>query len=102
MKLNKIISDININGKRISNIGKITFFNQLLDGNIVNVNFVSKKFPYVTKNINMKNSYLRNLKSLSYSSDGTNKQYVDNDEGFRGSNYVKTDGTATIVGSVKI
>lgn len=65
MKLNKIISDININGKCISNIGKITFFNQVLDGNIVNVNFVSKKFPYVTKNINMKNSYLRNLKSLS-------------------------------------
>lgn len=58
-------SDINMNGKSISNIAKITFFNQVLDDNIVNINFVSKKFPYVTKKVNMKNSYLRNLKSLS-------------------------------------
>lgn len=58
-------SDINMNSKSISNIGKITFFNQVLDDNIVSINFVSKKFPYVTKHVNRKNSYLRNLKSLS-------------------------------------
>lgn len=58
-------SDINMNGKSISNIGKITFFNQVLDDNIVNINFVSKKFPHVTKHVNMKKSDLRNLKSLS-------------------------------------
>lgn len=58
-------SDINMNSKSISNIGKITFFNQVLDDNIVSINFVSKKFPYVTKHVNMKKSDLRNLKSLS-------------------------------------
>ena len=54
-----------MNVKSISNIGKITFFNHVLDDNIVNINFVSKKFPYVTKHVNTKKSDLRNLKSLS-------------------------------------